>query len=619
MDKINRLIQLIPQFYNTNAGSFLRSLLETIADSDTDVEAEIQTAKDQIFINLASGKYLEALGNSYGVAKDPNVNPDDDIYRQLISELTFYPKQVRGTIYSIIDTFWSPQYSRANINSSNYETYNLSSGLNSLTGTVYFAEEQTKVTGVGTLFTTELQIGDYIKLSNKSNDYYRVADIANNTELTISTKYQYKDDRHTATRYRPHTLTIENDIESVDILVDPSRIADIAAVTINEFKVQFEEKHSTIKVSTSYDPNTQLSIMNIYTTTIGIKGYIYISAGTLKPILGFSSTKVTFFQLSQKTEMYEINPNEIVIKIPAEVPSIRRTLKGSMHFQGEWYGDITAVDNTLKTITVDFSYPVTLNKHAGNLFSQGVHNFTIVSHPAGTTGVVLQFALTDDLSVIDPAIDFAILDQDTTEPYLGCYLCDPDYTTNPAKNIDFPYTVFRGNSTTGSPVADAGYQIFNDPGYGNPGVYYAQYTATEYACTLNQTINAGDILTNLSVLYGENMPNDPGYLVFAMGLEAEEGLVKYNGQINYSTLAMNPFYTFKKDHQVGENIRVMVNAPTTPKADGSDYGAYFVDSALARVYIQELIQGLIALGCRIRWIIDIQRYPHSAELNGYLE
>jgi hypothetical protein len=84
-------------------------------------------------------------------------------------------------------------------------------------------------------------------------------------------------------------------------------------------------------------------------------------------------------------------------------------------------------------------------------------------------------------------------------------------------------------------------------------------------------------------------------------------------------LDMKPFYTFKKDHQVGENIRVMVNAPTTPKADGSDYGAYFVDSALARVYIQELIQGLIALGCRIRWIIDIQRYPHSAELNGYLE
>ena len=57
-----------------------------------------------------------------------------------------------------------------------------------LTGTLTFTQTSSAVTGTNTLFTTELKVGDYIRAATSST-WYRVASIATNTSLTLSTNF----------------------------------------------------------------------------------------------------------------------------------------------------------------------------------------------------------------------------------------------------------------------------------------------------------------------------------------------------------------------------------------------------------------------------------------------
>ena len=57
-----------------------------------------------------------------------------------------------------------------------------------LTGTVTFASNSAAVSGSGTAFVSEIEVGDYIKKSSDT-EWYRVKSIASNTSLTLSKVY----------------------------------------------------------------------------------------------------------------------------------------------------------------------------------------------------------------------------------------------------------------------------------------------------------------------------------------------------------------------------------------------------------------------------------------------
>ena len=61
-----------------------------------------------------------------------------------------------------------------------------------LTGTLNFTNGDTRVTGTGTLFTTELQVGDYIRSTDTTNGgtWYKVISIIDDVTLTINTAFK---------------------------------------------------------------------------------------------------------------------------------------------------------------------------------------------------------------------------------------------------------------------------------------------------------------------------------------------------------------------------------------------------------------------------------------------
>jgi hypothetical protein len=86
------------------------------------------------------------------------------------------------------------------------------------------------------------------------------------------------------------------------------------------------------------DSITGNELVNLRTNTPGPLGAIEIFSnstmiGSIK--LDFPVTKTELRQQTQRVSIYEINPNEILIEIPAVVPALRRTLKGSHHFHAD--------------------------------------------------------------------------------------------------------------------------------------------------------------------------------------------------------------------------------------------------------------------------------------------
>ncbi len=116
-----------------------------------------------------------------------------------------------------------------------------------------------------------------------------------------------------------------------DILALGFATADEVVAILNRFK------GLTASIITNVQTGNQY--VNIRTNTVGSVGKIQILDCT-----GFSPSKVDFTQgtytilnLQQRVCAYNVNSNELILEIPAIIPVLKRTLKGSHH----WHADAT--------------------------------------------------------------------------------------------------------------------------------------------------------------------------------------------------------------------------------------------------------------------------------------
>jgi len=114
--KLERLEKVLPKIFTPQINPFIKALLTAWANELEGIQVEIDEAHDQIFVELADGTYLDALGKNVGVYRPAYVTLEDgtrelipgladDSFRELIPILSFYPKQIRQTMISALDIF----------------------------------------------------------------------------------------------------------------------------------------------------------------------------------------------------------------------------------------------------------------------------------------------------------------------------------------------------------------------------------------------------------------------------------------------------------------------------------------------------------------------------------
>ena len=127
------------------------------------------------------------------------------------------------------------------------------------------------------------------------------------------------------------------------------------------------------------DSITGDSYVNLRTNTPGPVGSIEVisASGIGSTKVDFTIGKVDILKLDQRVAVYNINPNELLVEIPAVVPALKRTLKGSHHFHADG----------------------TLEPPRGT--AQGIWAGSFLFNPSGTGG---NFTLTSQRAVLQQTI-----------------------------------------------------------------------------------------------------------------------------------------------------------------------------------------------------------------------
>jgi hypothetical protein len=256
--KINKYIRTIPKVFNAGNNPVLNALLKGFAGADDEICTQIQNTKAQLFVKTAEGQDLDKLANSLGVSRPVSLGLTDSEYQKLIPNLSLKAKQIRKTFYDTAEIFWGTFFIYTNVQTQNFEPFNISTG-------------------------------DVLKIEVDNGDEQQIKVIAGDVAS-------------------PGAATAE------EVLAILSRNENITASIIT-------------------DALTSQKAINIRTNTPGPNGALEILASTMvgSSKLDFEIKKHELIQQDQRVAIYEIRPNEVLIEIPAIVPALRRTLKGSHH------------------------------------------------------------------------------------------------------------------------------------------------------------------------------------------------------------------------------------------------------------------------------------------------
>ena len=595
MSKFDRLVKTLPSFYRAEVNTLIKGLLKAWGISDDHVTAQIVEAKNQLFVDTSEGTFLDRNANNYGVERTPELGVSDGDFRKLVPILSTFPKQVRGTIISLFDVFWGPGFTRANINSGNIENYDFGAPT-SLTGTFAFRTGSKLVKGTGTLFTTELALGEYIRPSTSTDrSFARVSRIISDTELELS--FAWEDSNIalvSGVKKDVLTLTYNTDGKTDDervVRFSPNAFADVTAITAQEIAdfINNSPEHSEFITGSVFLDPLSGNKLNIRTTTPGLQGAVQITGGTanVPTILNFDLTEKSDIRAA----VYELNPNEVVVQIPSTVPILRRTLRGSAHPKKQ--------KTTINSVNEPF-----------DMASLGATS-TLNVDVDGTSYVATLDHSNFDNSAKTTAAEIAS-EINRNLVFLEAYTKDPDAFLNVGLRTTEGSSEYQVTGGTANSILQFNTDLQQDPDIieeDYPSSYVFDptgqlFTVRSISAKLTQTIGEGSVQSSISVDDASSFPNQSGFLMFDFGRSEQEGLVRYNSRPNNSSLLIDASYMFQKKHEAGRFVNLVVETPTIPRVTGEDYPTFVVDTEQARTAAQDLIAKLIASGVVIRFIID---------------
>jgi len=593
-DKFKRLVKSIPSLYRPEVNTMIGGLLKAWGISDDEVVVQLKEAKDQIYVAKASDRYLDFLANNVGVSRTAELGIEDSDFRNLVPVLSYFPKQVRQTIIALLDVFWGAGFTRPNINSQNNEPYNLSDIL-PLTGTLTFNRGSNRVVGSGTAFLTEVQPGQYIKPTSAAGDQYvKVSAVIDNNNLLISSVPANMPTSVGVAAVVANVLELEYEVDNGrdrrKIRFKPNLFNNLAAATAQEIANAINndpEHNKNITASVFIDPLTG-NKLNLRTNTPGLQGSIQVLGGSANALsrLNFTLDK----QTEVRAAVYEVNPNEIVVRIPSSVPVLRRRLQGSAHpketkteiFSNSQTFNFTGPSSTLLLTVDSIPYTVTFN-----------HATDFVDQIAATAEEVSR--------VINAQVPFLEAFYDARQQRNKVGLRTRDGA------MEYQITGGTANAVLGFSTALQEDPDIIIPTY--PSAYIFDptgqlFTVTGRVATTTVQIDEGTISPTLALSDASQFPNQPGLFLINFGRADQEGPIQYNSRPNNSSLLIDASYIFQKAHQSGSLINFVDNTPTIPRVTGDDYGVYVTGTSEARQAAEALIRKLIAAGVVIRFIIE---------------
>jgi|GEM_PF-5361668 len=136
----------------------------------------------------------------------------------------------------------------------------------------------------------------------------------------------------------------------------------------------------------------------------------------------------------------------------------------------------------------------------------------------------------------------------------------------------------------------------------------APFVLSSLKADIQDEIKAGTIVRLLNTS-ASDIPAEGGFVIFDYGLNTQEGPVRYLYKPTATTIAIDPSYTFQKNHDIGSAVvSIRSKGPHLMSTVGSEYPPYITDPSQARFILQDLIRSVKSAGIFVNFLI---RYPEQ--------
>ena len=642
----------IAQLWNESvANPVLNAVLRGFAQGDEDVSTALEATKASLFVKTAEGQQLDVIAASLGVSRPGSLGLSDSAFQNLVPPLSLGAKQVRSAFYNAMDAFYGPEFSRANIVTSNTDTSLFDIRLNdSLTFIVDGGETQTitirttsGIANVGSGLTlgqaTALELNNLIKdnitgvtseiLVDPITQIETVRVLTTTPGLKGSIQFTVNRPNDIFTRVFEHALTTAN-TGTPNTPFDPS----IQIAIDGDFRTGSIEVGDSLLIDSQDSGSMTGTPSVIFSRTIQAIGEVLLDGGfgpativtigshppldfvtaevlsfsrdrVLPPPIIFPTDKAELLKQAQRTVVYEITPNNVIIELPAVLPSLQRGLKGALHVHN---GPL--LNNLIfRGETTDYVLP-------DALFENNPNNLYTV-----TGSLPFEYEPVDVVNTVNITRTRTIRLQPAAGQDLDVY----SFTVTNALDSTQSFTFFVRVDNRIAPAADQ--QIWEGAFVFDPSGSQTAFTVsgqsaviTGDAITGATTLAAGRVFPRVNVdADTNNLPDESGFAVIGFGSDTQEpALIRYRGKASSEIIELDPSFVFTKNQPAGTYINI-VSSPTPflPDRIGSDYPIYLTSSTEARIVVQNILQSLAAAGVVVTFVVLAPEYKYLID-NPYL-
>jgi hypothetical protein len=379
----------------------------------------------------------------------------------------------------------------------------------------------------------------------------------------------------------------------------------------------------------------------------------------------FLPRKNTPYSQARYALAWEPTSKLLKVYMPATTKVVKRALIGASHlhflygkgeFNGSW-GSTTEIENKIQIVNdrvVRYKqngsdaagFGGTLNSTPIDyIFRENGYTTVVCLEPHGLTGVVDQWnrIISDEIV----SVNVANMPEDNPDtPFPGPYIIDPaaPYTLTSFYGTIREKIIGGQIKTTllaeGNFPSEGGYLLFdlNKETQEGPVTYLNAQSISNLTpvdiSTISQVGNTVTVTTigSHGAIAGENILisntvnfngswtviGTPSTNVFTFTKFPSATAYETSGtcipviENALTTLVLDPSYSFKYSHDSLSDVTVLSDSKAyQPQEDGTDYGVYLTGTADGRIFAEELIRSIVAVGIRLEIIII---YPSDKNL-----
>lgn len=351
--KIDRIHDQMPKFFKTRVNRNWKALIEAIGESDQDLQALIESVRDQFFIKTASRPYIDRLGSNFKISRPKFIGMDDDTFRRYIPVLAYQPKQVKLVLDLLLDIFFFKESTTAFVQAGQAEPYTLKDGWE-LSYTIDGIEEE----------NIKFELDDFVDISNASAE--EIASIINRkANNSFAVVFDDRVQKEKFVRIFSSTVGSKGSVQVTGGRADlslqfngfnseagsgPSTVWQITKVgDTTTFKhiggasprldriqvgdtaiIDIPGNEGSFVITNIDLGESEFSFVNLFSTP---STHDHSSAPDTS-VRFITPEKVVVFTKDSRAVVWEVSPGEILVEMPASPPVVKRRLEGSAHING---------------------------------------------------------------------------------------------------------------------------------------------------------------------------------------------------------------------------------------------------------------------------------------------